>query len=94
MGLGIISMTHGILGIGTMGGATVGAGDLGTAGMAASGVGAILTVGRTGVGDQVGAVLSITPLIIVIVCPVTSILLVDTWQQATVSARTQWVVAT
>ena len=65
-GHGIISMTHGILGIGTMGGATVGAGDLGTAGMEASGDGVILTAGHTGDGDQVGVALYITPLIAVI----------------------------
>jgi hypothetical protein len=93
MVLGIISMIHGIHGIGTMDGATVGLGDLGIAGMAASGVGAILTVGHTGVGDQVGAVLFIILLTIVIVCLVISTQLVDTWLQATVSARMLWVVA-
>ena len=90
---GIIFMTHGIPGIGTTDGVTVGRGDLGTAGMAASGDGVILTVGHTGDGDQVGAVQSIIPLTIATQCLVSSILLVDTWLQATVSARMQVVVA-
>jgi hypothetical protein len=63
---GIISMTHGILGIGIMAGAMAGHGDLGTAGMEASGDGVILTAGHTGDGDQVGVALYITPLIAVI----------------------------
>ena len=63
---GIISMTHGILGIGIMVGAMDGHGDLGTAGMEASGDGVILAAGHTGDGDQVGFVPFIIPLIAVI----------------------------
>ena len=51
---GTTCMTRGILGIGTMAGATAGVGDLGTAGMAASGDGITHTHGHTGDGDQVG----------------------------------------